>query len=69
VLVWHWELGGGGVAVRGVTGLEGAETPDVPALFLAWTVNVYSCPFVKPSTIAEVDMVETLRPPGLATTV
>lgn len=35
---------------RGVMGAEGAEAGPVPAMFVAFTVNVYTCPFVSPVT-------------------
>ena len=38
----------------GVTELEGADSGPAPLMLLAWTVNVYAVPLVKPVTTAEV---------------
>ena len=38
----------------GVTALEGVDSGPAPLLLVAWTVNVYVVPLVKPVTIAEV---------------
>jgi hypothetical protein len=68
-LDWHSGPGGGGSTWKGVTGLDGAETADVPALWVAWTVKVYGWPLVSPVTTADVAKVDTDWAPGLATTV
>lgn len=42
----------------GVTELEGAESSPKPAMFLAFTVNVYAVPLVKPArVIGEAELV------------
>jgi hypothetical protein len=53
----------------GVIGEEELDADDVPALFVAVTVNVYSEPFVKPVTVADVPELVAVAPPGLAVTV
>ena len=42
--------------VRGVTADDAVETVPVPAALDALTRNVYAVPFVKPVTVAEVDV-------------
>jgi hypothetical protein len=38
----------------GVTDVEGADSALFPTLFVAWTVNVYMVPFLRPVTWTEV---------------
>ena len=64
---------GGGAA--GITGAEGADSALSPIAFVAWTVNVYAVPFVRPVTLAPVDVPATVTtipdgtPPTSAVTV
>jgi hypothetical protein len=56
--------------VRGVTAALATEAGDVPAPFVAVTVNVYAVPLVRPVTVADAAPVEVaVRPPGAAVTV
>jgi hypothetical protein len=56
--------------VAGVTALEEPEAADVPAAFVAVTVNVYEVPLVRPvTTILVAPAVVAVAPPGLAVTV
>ena len=42
--------------VRGITAADVADTAPVPTLLIALTRNVYEVPFVKPVTVALVDV-------------
>lgn len=50
----------------GVTGLLELDATEVPALFVAVTVNVYAVPFVKPVNVQDVDAV-FVQPTGAVT--
>lgn len=54
-----------------VTGADGEEATDVPAVFDAETVKVYVLPTVNPVTVTDVEVADALTcaPPGDATTV
>jgi hypothetical protein len=42
----------GTLEMSGVTGSDGTDSSPLPAALVAWTVNVYVLPFVRPETIA-----------------
>ena len=52
--------------VIGVTAAEASEAVEVPATFVAVTVNVYAVPLVRPLIVALVPVLLTVAPPGLA---
>ena len=54
--------------VIGVTALDAADAAEVPAAFVAVTVNVYAVPLVKPLTVTLVPVLLAVAPPGLAVT-
>ena len=57
-------------AAVGVTAFDAAELADVPTAFVAFTVNVYDVPFVRPGTTTDVAPdVDAVAPPGEAVTV
>jgi hypothetical protein len=59
------------VGGEGVTCADAADAADIPIAFVAVTVNVYTVPFVRPVTVAEVlnpDAVAVIAP-GLDVTV
>ena len=58
------------VGAVGVTAAEAAEAAEVPAEFVAVTVNVYAVPGVRPVTAHDVAPAATAHvpPPGLAVT-
>ena len=53
----------------GVTDVDAPELTLVPLLFVAFTVNVYAVPLVKPDTLIGLDVPLAVAPPGLAVTV
>jgi len=56
--------------VRGVTAALDEDAGEVPAAFVAVTVNVYAVPLVSPVTVPVVaPAVDTVAPPGDAVTV
>jgi hypothetical protein len=61
-------IAGGGVPV-GVTPFDGVDSGPLPTAFVAWTVNVYVVPFVRPVTVRGLDGPVTVTPPGLEVTV
>ena len=55
---------------NGVTAALASEAGEVPAAFVAVTVNVYEVPLVSPVTVAEVPIITVaVAPPGDAVTV
>ena len=52
----------GTVATGGVTGADGADAAEVPAAFVAVTVNVYGVPAVSPATVIVPDPVWDTAP-------
>lgn len=50
--------------VAGVAADEGADAPLVPAELVAFTVNVYGVPLVRPDTVQLVVAAEQEKPPG-----
>jgi len=61
----------GVVTATGVTAVDGSDTTDSPATFVAITVNVYAVPFVNPVIVHDVAGAFTVHepPPGPAVTV
>lgn len=55
--------------VSGVTALDGTDAGELPALFVATTVKVYSVPLVKPFTTTGEEAAVAVIPPGLEVTV
>ena len=53
----------------GVTALDALEAAEVPAEFVAVTVNVYDVPLVRPVTVWVVLDPDDVNPPGLDVTV
>jgi len=63
-------LDGGSGTVAGVTAFDDDDSTLLPTAFVAWTVNVYSVPFVKLVTVHDVvPVAEQVEPPGEAVTV
>jgi hypothetical protein len=52
-----------------VTDPEDPDAVEVPAEFVAVTVNVYAVPVVRPVTTIGLDEPETVKPPELDVTV
>jgi len=54
----------------GVTAAEGVDSALLPTAFVAWTVNVYAAPSVKPVTVHDVapDVVQVCPPGNEVTT-
>ena len=66
----------GGVPIVGAPGAtaetvdaEALDGSDVPALFVAVTVNVYEVPAVRPETVIGEEVPVPVNPPGLEVTV
>ncbi|GAA3406271.1 hypothetical protein GCM10020370_32650 [Paenibacillus hodogayensis] len=58
------------IGATGVTLPDAADAAELPALFLATTVNVYAVPFVNPVTVTGLAVVLVpVIPPGLDVTV
>ena len=55
--------------VLGVTAVEALDAADVPAAFVAVTVNVYAVPFARPVTTIGLLAPVAVMPPGLDVTV
>ena len=55
--------------VRGVTAAEAADADPLPATFLAFTVNVYGAPLVRPDTVQDKPAVVQELLPGDAVAV
>ena len=55
--------------VKGVTAKDGLDGILLPALFVAYTVKVYGMLLLKPVTVIEEPLPDTLTSPGLDTTV
>ena len=59
------DVGGPGTIAIGTTLLEAAEAGPVPAALVAFTVNVYVVPLVRPVTTSGLPGPEAVTPPGL----
>ena len=44
---------------------EDVDTYPLPTEFVAYRVNVYEVPFVRPESVADVPVVVVVNPPGL----
>jgi hypothetical protein len=55
-----------GARLLGVTLFEGEEDAEVPAPFVAVTMKVYDCPFVRPDTTTGLTVLVAEMPPALA---
>jgi hypothetical protein len=65
-------VGASGAVAAGTTGLEAADSALFPTLLVAWTVKVYTVPFVRPVTVADSVVplaVVAVCPPGEEITV
>ena len=56
----------GAVAAAGVAEFDAADATDVPAEFVAVTVNVYAVPVVKPETVIALLQVADVNVPVMA---
>lgn len=61
---------GRGLLLGHFVGFDGGDAAEVPIAFVAFTVNVYATPFVRPETVQECGPLvhEQDAPPGLAVT-